>query len=280
MGTRLRRRRAHRTGVRDPELSIATTIVHALSDRDMLALWEAADGEPPVRRGLALLATAGGADDCDVERLTLGEWHARLLQLRAATFGPNLTATSPCPDCDTAVEFTVNIGQLIATAPATTRPATTGVAAHASNEHAGYRFTQRPLTVADVLSALAAATADELETGLLAASVGDVLDEGGATVPVTALPIDVRRAVADRASALDPLAELRFELTCPDCAAAFSSDLDVVEFVWAEVVAAAQRALLDVDALASAYGWSEPDVLALSPQRRAAYLHFLADAPA
>jgi hypothetical protein len=33
--------------------------------------------------------------------------------------------------------------------------------------------------------------------------------------------------------------------------------------------------LLDVDALARAYGWSEPQVLALSATRRAAYLQLI-----
>ena len=244
--------------------------MRALTDRDLLALWETADNEPPIRRGFAMLAIADGAGDRDVERLTLGEWHARLLEFRATTFGPDLTATSPCPDCDTAVEFTVDIAQLIAAAPAAVTP----------TELAGYRFTQRPLTVADVVSGLAAVTADELETQLLAASVGDVIDDDGATVPVPALPFDVRRTIAENASKLDPLSELRFELTCPDCADVFTSELDVVEFVWCEVAAAARRALLDVDALATAYGWSEPDVLALTPHRRAAYLHLLADASA
>ena len=48
-----------------------------------------------------------------------------------------------------------------------------------------------------------------------------------------------------------------------------------VAFVWAEVDAAAQRLLHEVDVLARAYGWTEPEVLALSEARRAAYLRLV-----
>jgi hypothetical protein len=42
--------------------------------------------------------------------------------------------------------------------------------------------------------------------------------------------------------------------------------------VWAEVDVRARRLLADVATLARTYGWTEPEVLALSEARRAAYL--------
>ena len=50
------------------------------------------------------------------------------------------------------------------------------------------------------------------------------------------------------------------------------SDVDVVAFVWNDVRDGAQRILRDVDLLARTYGWTEPDVLALSDDRRALYV--------
>ena len=72
--------------------------------------------------------------------------------------------------------------------------------------------------------------------------------------------------------ALDPGAELSFALACPHCATPWTAALDLGELLWRKLRDAAERLLLDVDALARAYGWSEPEVLALSPLRRAAYL--------
>ncbi|MGH8445497.1 MAG: hypothetical protein ACREVL_09520, partial [Solimonas sp.] len=48
--------------------------------------------------------------------------------------------------------------------------------------------------------------------------------------------------------------------------------IDIAEALWQELRSRAEKILLEVDALASAYGWSEEQVLALSPVRRAAYL--------
>jgi hypothetical protein len=47
---------------------------------------------------------------------------------------------------------------------------------------------------------------------------------------------------------------------------------DIVSFFWAEIGAWAQRLLREVHALASAYGWREADILALSAWRRRQYL--------
>jgi hypothetical protein len=59
---------------------------------------------------------------------------------------------------------------------------------------------------------------------------------------------------------------------CGECGALTAAALDVPALLWAEVEAQATRLLHDVHALARGYGWSEADVLALSPRRRAAYL--------
>jgi hypothetical protein len=42
--------------------------------------------------------------------------------------------------------------------------------------------------------------------------------------------------------------------------------------LWREIESMAGRLLRDVHALASAYGWHEKDILALSPVRRQFYL--------
>jgi hypothetical protein len=66
-----------------------------------------------------------------------------------------------------------------------------------------------------------------------------------------------------------------FDLACPACGHAWHSTFDVGEALWAEVQRAAEQSLLEVDALARAYGWTEAEVMALSPVRRAAYLQLV-----
>ncbi len=75
---------------------------------------------------------------------------------------------------------------------------------------------------------------------------------------------------------LDPAAEIWLEATCPACGSASTVLLDPAAIVVEEVDRHARRILREVDQLARAYGWREPDVLALGPARRRAYLGLVA----
>ena len=78
--------------------------------------------------------------------------------------------------------------------------------------------------------------------------------------------------LGQRLTELHPQAETRLDFTCPECGKAWSDPADVADFLWTELSAKARQLLLEVDALARAYGWNEAEVLALSPARRTAYL--------
>ncbi len=64
-------------------------------------------------------------------------------------------------------------------------------------------------------------------------------------------------------------------LTCAQCEQSFTRELDVPRFVWMEIRHAARQLLADIHILASHYGWSEREIAAMSPRRRAAYLEML-----
>ena len=96
----------------------------------------------------------------------------------------------------------------------------------------------------------------------------------------SALPADVRAALARAMAESDPLAEVLVAVSCPACETVFAADLDLGAFVWAELRAHAQRLLREVDVLARAYGWTEADVLALDDRRRGAYLELAREARA
>jgi hypothetical protein len=51
-----------------------------------------------------------------------------------------------------------------------------------------------------------------------------------------------------------------------------TTQLDTAALLWDEITARAGALLHEVHRLASAYGWSEAQILALSPARRARYL--------
>jgi hypothetical protein len=72
-----------------------------------------------------------------------------------------------------------------------------------------------------------------------------------------------------------PAGAIDLSLVCPDCGVATVVALDVPGLLWAEVEVCALSLLDDVHVLAREYGWTESEVLALSPQRRAAYLRLV-----
>ncbi len=81
--------------------------------------------------------------------------------------------------------------------------------------------------------------------------------------------------IGERMAAADPLAETRLTLHCHECGHQWEETLDIVSFFWAEIEARAKRLLFEIHTLASAYGWTEKEVLALSEPRRALYLRMV-----
>ena len=96
--------------------------------------------------------------------------------------------------------------------------------------------------------------------------------KAGQPVPASTLPTGVVEAVEARMSKLDPQGETILELRCAACGHQWRAALDIGRFFWQELAAEARRLLREVHLLASAYGWGEAEILALTPARRDAYL--------
>ena len=89
------------------------------------------------------------------------------------------------------------------------------------------------------------------------------------------LPAEVVEATVKRMAQADPQADVQLDLICPACDHRWQAALDIVSFFWRELDTWALRILRDVHVLASAYGWREADILALSPWRRQVYLEMV-----
>jgi hypothetical protein len=228
-------------------------------DPRILALWE---------RGVSLGRWA--RDDCLLSVLgpppaELGARNAALLRLRGTLFDRAWPLRSRCPACATDCEFVADClalaDQLSIVAPS---PSTTRV------DHLGRSITLRAPTVNDLREIAVLPDAQSAARALLTRCVpdGEALDE-----------LD-DEAVADLSThleGLDPGAVVSFALSCPSCRHDWSATIDVGNALWAELQRAAERALIEIDALARAYGWTEREVSSLSPARRAAYLQLVGE---
>src|SRR4029077_7426777 len=97
----------------------------------------------------------------------------------------------------------------------------------------------------------------------------------GQFVAADQLGDDTVTALSERMAERDAQGDVKLALTCPLCSHRWDAQLDITSFVWSEIHAWAVRLLRDVHVLASAYGWREADVLAMSPWRRQAYLELI-----
>ncbi|WP_438605204.1 hypothetical protein [Inquilinus sp.] len=227
--------------------------VRALRGEDELAAEEAlAAGASAARVGNALIARCaadpaqGPLGEAGAGALVLGDREIVLRALHAETFGRRVSTAAPCQaGCGETVAFDLDVTAL-ADDPPETGPAHR---ARIGEREAALRLP----TGADLEAALAA---DDPARALLEACVGDV-----------ALP---RGAVSDALARLDPNAETSIVFECPACGAVGERFLDAFELI--------RRALVDqggvlaqVHRLASAYGWSEAEILALPRGRRLRY---------
>jgi hypothetical protein len=236
---------------------------HGLTPSELISVWESGDGPRPSKRILGMLSAAEPEATREaLLSLTPGARDAELVALREQLFGAELVGVTACPSCGEQVELTFETHD-VRMQPADDVP----LALHA----AGYDIAFRLPTVAD-LAAIermrdANAARDELLARCVTRAVRDERD-----VEAQALPEEVVEAIGARMSEADPQGDVTLDAVCPSCAHAWRDPFDIATFLWSELATAARHLLSEVHVLASAYGWSESDILRLSPVRRAAYL--------
>jgi hypothetical protein len=230
-----------------------------LTNRDFLELWEQGSSMHPLDRGLLAL----GAALPDVSQGALADWplgrlNTALIVLRCACFGPRLQTWIACARCAEQLEFELDgrvLAQRADDADCSERVAV-----------GGQMF--RLPTARDV-----ACVAQESDPDRAALRLAEACLVARSDSSVSAVA-DLEE-VGRQMSLADPMAEILINLPCPACGYENNPHLDIGSFLWTEIEARAKRLLLEVHVLASAYGWTEQAVLALSGQSRAAYLEMV-----
>jgi hypothetical protein len=231
--------------------------MRALSGSDCLKLWESGADLHPLDQGLLVLSAAlPDTPEPDLADWPLGKRNTALAQLRCLSFGPRLLGSITCSRCYDQLEVAID-GQWLA--------GEEGDHTRASEEPIvinGKSF--RLLTTRDL-----ARTAHEADIRLASVGLAEscCLEDG----PSTEWSDEDLDQIGKNLAVADPMAEIRLALRCPTCENEWEEDLDIVLFLWREIEARARRLLFEIHTLASAYGWTEADILALSDRRRALY---------
>ena len=228
------------------------------SEAQLLALWEQGLRRHPVDRALLLCAWArpdiAGAG---LAALPLGAVNAALLRLREACFGAGIEAYVDCPRCGERLGLVLDARELLAGAAEGD--------GRADLELAGLRF--RVPCSRDL--AVVAGTAGDGEAAAHRLLELCCLEAGN--LPSGQL-VELLAEVEPGLAALDPAADISLALACESCGHGWAADFDIGALLWEEIEARARGLLAEIHGLARAYGWTEPEILALSPERRATYL--------
>jgi len=228
---------------------------------ELIGAWERGEAQHPVDRALTLLAAACPELTFDeLAALSIGRRDSALLALREALFGPRLDCFALCPHCDARLEFNLDAREFAA------RGKDEATEFDVENLRVKIRAPNSlDLAAAAVAGDVAAARRLLLQRCILPA-------QDGASSMVDEWSESALEALAEKLAQTETQADISLDVTCAGCGHIWQLAFDIASFLWSEVSALARRYLRDVHILAWAYGWSEADILALSPARRQFYI--------
>lgn len=224
-----------------------------LEDHLALDLWEQAAHLAPVDRAVRTLAAVRNIDPDAAADWPVDQRDRALIEARCETFGSRAEFYLVCPECESPLETEFDLDQLLA-AP----PAGPPLLAWSGGVHA-----LRSPTSRDVAAAARAGDPGRLVRACL---------EGAGDPAEMPDPAQVETALEQAF----PLLDVAIEFTCPACESAFSRRFDAGAYLWGDVERLAEGLIEDIHRLASAYGWSESEIMRMSRRRREAYLSRLA----
>lgn len=232
------------------------------TDLALVEAWAEAQRAPAWQRPARLLAALGALPDDGAAPLPLGVVGAAALRAARAAWPGPLEAHAPCRACGEPLAVELPAEAILALAP------DAGATAEVACD--GYRLTLRAPAAEDLAAVADAPDAEAAARRLLLRCTL------AAEPPLLADPPPALLEAAEAAiEALDPLAALSLAVACPSCGTAQEPEADLGAWGLALLEARVRRLFGEVHRLASAYGWTEREILALGPARRRAYLELV-----
>lgn len=236
------------------------------SAADLVTAWEMAGGlTPPVRTAVLVYALGLAGSPATALDLDVGSAASLLAAGYAEAFGDRVDLVVECGACGETLEADVELPR---PDPGSTsacsgrwevRLPTLGELAAVHGDPAAAtrlrRWCVRPAPGDDGAQDGAAGAADPPLHGAVDAALDAALDDALDGLAAAALPTG--------------------PVTCPRCGTRSDAVLDTAALLWDRLRRDAPRLLSDVAELASAFGWSEAEILALTDARRQAYLQLV-----
>ncbi len=237
---------------------------------DMLTVWEQGLNQPLLQRALILLSTAFPNRDIDcLAKLSIGQRDQHLLQLRARLFGQKLVNTSVCPECAERIEWENSVADFLMLSDENS-----GSVSQFDLDLDDFTIRFRLPNSLDIANVINCDDTTKANESLLVRCI-QAAECSGEDYAIEKLPEHIVQAISQRIESLEPQAEILINLHCPECSHNWGVLFDIASFLWAEINDWAERTLQMIHKLARGYGWSEQEILNLSPVRQQLYIGML-----
>jgi hypothetical protein len=203
----------------------------------------------------------------EIARLSIGQRNGLLMRLQEWTFGPQLHSVATCANCRERLELDFSVSDI--QAEPEVEPA-----AELSLSADGFDVQFRLPDSFDLMAICGCSDVVTARQTLLKRCVLSAHHDHDEKA-IDELPAHIIAMIAERMEQADHQANIQLSLACPACSRESQVTFDIVTYFWNEMHAWAQGVLRDVHILASAYGWREGDILAISPWRRQFYLDMI-----
>jgi hypothetical protein len=269
-----------REGIRHQEVGL-----RSLTGEDEALLTETLAAFLPARQTSVILSRCitrlGPFSPVPVEMagaLTVGDREALLLHLRRLTLGERMPCvlSCPAPGCGAKMDLDLRVADLIQH-PYPEAPEQHEVTISENGDAYRVRFRLPTGSDQEETAALADRDLPAAADLLLKRCIAEVKRPGDGE-PLDSLPPAVTRELPEVMARLDPQAELRLNLSCPECRRGFSTVLDTADYFFRELAGLSANLFREVHLLAFYYHWSEGEIMNMTARKRRRYLNLLEEA--
>lgn len=230
--------------------------MRALSNSELLEIWEHGGILHPLDRAtLVLHAVLPETSAPLVADWSLGRRNKALIDLYCASFGAVIRCWSACASCGEKMEFAIDGRELVSQNLSPTK------------EKESVPFNGHSFRLPRTRDLAEAAREKDPDAAALRLAELCCLT---AQQPIALSDAEIAQ-LGEIMIMADPLGEIRIALCCPSCGHESSDTIEISTFILSEIDARARRLMWEVHALASTYGWTEKEILSMTPARRASY---------
>jgi hypothetical protein len=231
-------------------------------EQRLLEIWEEGNAASAMQRADLLLDAVGLRGE-EWPHITLGERNRRLLEANTILFGAAVEGVLVSPCCGERIELELSIEH-------SDEVLTSNVLAL---DLGGVSVRCRPPSCAD-LQAIAHVPAENAATALLERCIVEI-DHPLPAESTEEAWIALASVLGEALMEHDKWAVIDVRTSCPGCSEEFVEALVPAAFVWQRLDAWAIRLLEEIHLLAYWYGWSQSEILELTPMRRRSYLRLI-----